>query len=98
MSLTDDTVVNQSDNATPEVAALQQKVVELEHQLEWFKNQLFGSKSEKRLEEHPDQLRLFGKKQASVPQEQPKQTITYERGKGKKQRPEDCVNEHGLRF
>ena len=98
MSLTDDTVVNQNDNATSEVAALQQKVVELEHQLEWFKKQLFGSKSEKRLEEHPDQLRLFGKKQEPEPQEPPKQTITYERGKGKKQRPEDCVNEHGLRF
>ena len=73
MPLTDDTVVNQNDNATSEVAVLQQKVVELEHQLEWFKKQLFGSKSEKRLEEHPDQLRLFGKKQAPEPQEQPKQ-------------------------
>lgn len=41
---------------------------------------------------------LFGKKQTPVPENQPKQQITYQRGKGKKQRSDDCVNEQGLRF
>lgn len=81
-----------------EVGALRDEVAELKHQLAWYKKQLFGSKSEKRIEENPDQLRLFGSKQTPVPEDQPKQKITYERGKFKKQRDDDCVSEEGLRF
>ena len=89
-----------TDNATPtaEVAALREQVTQLKHELEWFRKQLFGSKSEKRLEDCPDQLRLFGQQQTPVPENQPTQNITYQCGKGKKQRGEDCVNEQGLRF
>ena len=86
------------DTASSEVVALRSEVALLKHELEWFRKQLFGSKSEKRLEECPDQLRLFGKKQAPEPDQGPTQKITYERGKGKKQRDDDCVSEHGLRF
>jgi len=81
-----------------EVVALRSEVEQLKQELAWFRKQLFGSKSEKRLEESPDQLRLFGNKQTPVPDGQPKQKITYERGKGKKQRSDDCVSEQGLRF
>lgn len=39
--------------------ALQERIAQLEHQLEWFKKQLFGSKSERRIvEPSPDQLSL----------------------------------------
>ena len=41
---------------------------------------------------------MFGKNQTPVPRDQPKQTITYQRGKFKKQRSDDCVSEEGLRF
>jgi hypothetical protein len=87
---------NHSDSA--EVVELREQVAELKQQLAWFKKQLFWPKSERVLPENPDQLPLFGKKQTPVPTDQPKQKITYERGKFKKHRGDDCVNEEGLRF
>ena len=39
-------------------AQLRQERDALQHQLDWFKRQLFGRKSEKRLIENPDQLDL----------------------------------------
>jgi len=48
----------------------QQSIAELQHQLDWFKKQLFGPKSERRLVENPDQLALgFGTEHASKPSE-----------------------------
>ncbi|MGB7303993.1 MAG: IS66 family transposase [Burkholderiaceae bacterium] len=72
----------------------------LKHQLDWFKRQLFGPKSEKRVFDDPQQLALgdiLGGKRGAQP-EAPKQTITYERGKANKKRGDDCVNDSGLRF
>ena len=63
------------------VVVLEDKVLSLEHQLEWFKRQLFGRKSEKRLlEDHPNQPLLEGlvvDAPASSPS--PEETITYTR-------------------
>ncbi|KEQ11544.1 transposase [Endozoicomonas numazuensis] len=75
-----------------------QKIESLEQQLNWFKRQLFGEKSEKRLTiDNPDQINLgeIFKAPSDLP---PPETeiITYERRK--KQRPEDCVTDEGLRF
>lgn len=81
-----------------EVVALREENAELKHQLAWFKKQLFGPKSEKLPPETPDQLLLFGKKQTLTPEDQPKQKITYERGKFRKHRDDDCVSDEGLRF
>ena len=92
------TATTDKANLTAEVIALREEVAELKHQLSWFRKQVFGPKSEKRPEEHPDQLRLFGNKQTPVPQDQPTQKISYERGKFKKHRGDECVNEEGLRF
>ncbi len=39
-----------------QLANSQQQIVSLQQQLDWFKRQLFGRKSEKRLIESPDQL------------------------------------------
>ncbi|WOG30147.1 transposase [Endozoicomonas sp. 8E] len=74
-----------------------QEIASLKHQLAWFRQQLFGEKSEKRLIENPDQLAL-GEILQDKPEEQetPSETITYERRK--KNRPEDCVSDQGLRF
>jgi hypothetical protein len=41
-----------------EYDALQEQVQSLQGQLDWFKRQLFGRKSEKRLIDNPDQLGL----------------------------------------
>jgi transposase len=71
----------------------------LKQQLDWFKRQLFGRKSEKRLIENPDQLDLAALLcEAVAPGEPPpSEQITYTRRKGK-QRREDCVTDSGLRF
>lgn len=95
-----------ADEVREEIAALRQLVVEqkahiqaLEHQLEWFNNQVFGQKSEKRPVDNPQQPSLdLGETAKPVAPEGEKITVTYQRGTGKKQRPDDCVNDAGLRF
>lgn len=78
---------------------LEGQVLELARQLEWFNKQLFGAKSEKRIDPNPHQLSL-GEAFADLPVADagPKQKIEYERGVGPKARPEDCVTSEGLRF
>jgi len=82
------------------MAALVEQVKALQHQNDWLKRQLFGSKSEKRLEPNPYQLSLGEeyKPPEDMPDVRPKQKVTYERGVGPKVRPEDCVTDSGLRF
>jgi transposase len=80
-----------------ENAQLCQQLQSLQQQLDWFKRQLFGNKSEKRLLESPDQLdisQLIDQPLAEQPVGETEQ-ITYTR---KKQRQPDCVTEQGLRF
>jgi len=81
-----------SSSDTPAVSrsgfdALLAQNAELTRQLEWFKKQLIGSKSERQLETNPHQKHT-----------RPKKTITYQRGVGPKVRPDDCVSDTGLRF
>ena len=82
------------------IGSLQNENKELKRQLDWFKRQLFGSKSEKQIEPNPHQMFLGEqfKSPENVPDGQLKQKITYERGTGKKIRPEDCITDSGLRF
>jgi len=81
-------------------AALASQVQELTRQLEWFKRQLFGRKSEKRLEIDPAVQPLLDglvdAEQTAAPPPLPTETITYERRK--KQRDAGCVTDEGLRF
>ncbi len=76
-------------------------IEQLQTQLAWFKKQLFGQKSEKRIElsEGNQQSSLFDAQSApDTPQEQRlDQKISYTRKKGKKDR-EDSVTDSGLRF
>jgi len=83
-------------------AALQEaqgEIAELKAQLDWFKQQLFGSKSERRLiapaEQQP--LEFDGEVKPPSTEALPTETITYQRRKAKV-RPEDCATESGLRF
>lgn len=84
-----------------ENALLREQVQTLQHQLDWFKKQLFGAKSEKRLLDTFQQAGLFDH---GVPAEhdnaaEPKRTVrAYRRGTAKKQRDDDCLNDTGLRF
>lgn len=80
-------------------AQLSTQVQSLMQQLDWFKRQLFGRKSEKRLDIDPavqgNLLAALGVETppASLP---PSETISYQRRK--KPRDADTVNDSGLRF
>ena len=86
-------------DCTSEVDQLREEVEVLKHQLDWFRRQLFGEKSEKRmLVDNPNQGSLFGAQTAdSEGVVEQKQTISYQRGKAKKDRG-SSVNDSGLRF
>lgn len=84
-------------------AQLSAQVSNLQQQLDVFKQMLFGKRSEKRPFDIPGQSSLFdadedadtGTQNQSEPE---KQKISYERGKAKKARPDNCVSAEGLRF
>jgi hypothetical protein len=99
MSTAASSPANTTDSAAL-VQALSEENAQLKRQLAWFKEQLFGSKSEKRVIENPEQSLLTGLMGEPVKPLPPadKQKITYERGKAKKKRDEDCVTDSGLRF
>lgn len=85
-----------------QLGAQAEAIRQLTHQLDWFKKQLFGPISEKQVYDVPQQDNLFQPDEAPLP-EQPadaeKRTIkAYQRGTGKKQRDDDCLNDTGLRF
>ena len=85
-----------------ENALLREQLQILQRQLDWFKKQLFGPKSEKQVYDLPEQDSLFKLDEAPVPQkpsESEKRSVqAYQRGSGKKQRNDDCLNDTGLRF
>jgi len=95
------TAVASSPNITlprAEYDALQAQVQSLKIQLDWFKRQLFGAKSEKRLEVDPaiqaDLLTALGK-DFSAPTKPETEKITYQRCKS---RGDKTVTDTGLRF
>lgn len=85
-----------------QLGAQAEAIRQLTRQLDWFKKQLFGPKSEKQVYDIPEQDSLFQSGEAPVPEkstEDEKRTVkAYQRGTGKKQRDDDCLNETGLRF
>lgn len=82
-----------------ESARLREENQALKQKLAWFKNQLFGQKSEKRpVEQNPHQASLLGAASEPEPPEGEKIKVSYERGKAPKNRTDDCVNDSGLRF
>ncbi|MFQ5745535.1 MAG: IS66 family transposase, partial [Acidobacteriota bacterium] len=83
---------------TEENQQLREQVAQLQQQLDWFKRQLFGQKSEKRTIIDPAiQADMLSPSSSSEPPPvEPKETITYTRAK--KQRTSDTVTDKGLRF
>ena len=51
-------LLQQLQEQTSVAESLKQENASLKHQLDWFKQQLFGEKSEKRLIDNPNQLAL----------------------------------------
>lgn len=79
-------------------ASLQRDNQLLKNQLDWFKRQLFGEKSERRLVDVPaEQGQLFTTDNTPVPTPESDQTVTAHTRR-KKQRQDDHVLDKGLRF
>ena len=86
----------QYEGMQSQIARMAQDYAELKAQLEWFKRQMFGAKSEKRQEPSPDQIALFNGQAASAAVEVAKIAVpAHER---QKRRTGDEVNDTGLRF
>lgn len=83
---------------TQEVAQLRDENLELKSRIAWFEKQVFGSKSEKRIIDHPHQHSLLTEPTQTAPEPTTVTVPAHERGTAKKQRPEDCVTDTGLRF
>jgi transposase len=82
-----------------EVTTLKSIVQSQAERIKWFEKQLFGRKSEKRIIDNPQQFNLLTEPTATdVLPEEKQLTITYQRGTAKKNRPDDCVTDAGLRF
>jgi transposase len=91
------------DTLRTTVGQQQDKIHSLEQQLEWFKRQLFGQKSEKRdMADNPYQQTIAELLQplpaVPKPQDNDKQSISYQRGKAKKNALEGSPDDSGLRF
>ena len=93
--------LNTTHNAAPipveEYEKVCAKVDALQQQVDWFKRQLFGRKSEKHLVDNPDQAHLFGQVQDDDLPPVPKKAVKgYARSN--KQKDDNHVNDTGLRF
>lgn len=75
---------------------LQQRFDDVKQQLDWFKRELFGAKSERR-EIHPDQLALFESLLENLPAA-PDMNTEVPAHTRRKKRNENDVNDTGLRF
>ena len=78
---------------------LNEEILQIKRQLDWFKRQLFGRKSERRIEQNPYQLSLEEMLTQEAPLPEASETIkAYQRRTHKKQRNGDEVTGQGLRF
>lgn len=86
-------------SAEAEVALLREENQHLKDRVAWFERQLFGRKSEKRIIDAPDQINLLGEPTQTLSEPEDSVTVSsFKRGKAKKQRPDDCATDAGLRF
>ena len=77
---------------------LAERVTVLEQQLDWFKRQLFGRKSEKQLIDNPALSSLFVSEQAQAQTPGSGTEVAAHRRSSKKQTQGQDVNDTGLRF
>ncbi len=97
-AITADSMDSNPEEWAEELNDLRLENRQLKERVAWFEKQLFGSKSEKRHVVPPEQESLLGSPTTTPAEASDQQTITYQRGKAKKQRPQDCATDAGLRF
>lgn len=84
-----------------ENALLRAEITELKRQLQWFQQQLFGSKTERRVIDPPQQTHfhnLLGEAPQTPPEPERQTGEVKHRGTAPKQRSDQDVNDWGLRF
>jgi transposase len=92
-----------NDQLRSAVDQKEERIQALEHQLNWFKRQLFGEKSEQRdMTDNPFQ-QTIADVMKELPETPPspveeKQTISYQRGKARKNALDGSPDDSGLRF
>jgi len=80
-----------------ENAQLKAQLESAQQQLDWFKRQIFGRKSEKQIDDNPYQNTLF-QGQTPAPKNVPSTEVNAHKRSSKKRHHEDDVNDEGLRF
>ena len=90
--------VEQIDLQAEQLSSQSERITVLQQQLDWFKRQLFGRKSEKQLIDNPEQSSLFGDSLAETRAEETSTEVKGHRRKSNTQRSGDEVNDTGLRF
>ena len=98
-----DELLAMNDQLRSTVQQKDDKIKSLEQQLNWFKRQVFGEKSEKRdMTDNPFQHTIADLlkelPEMPSPEAEEKQTLTYQRGKAKKNVLEGTPDDSGLRF
>ncbi len=86
----------QIDDLQTQLSSVSQERDELKRQLDWFKRELFGPKSERR-EVHPDQLALFESLQERLAPHDERKTRVPAHARSTKRSGQE-VNDTGLRF
>ena len=93
---------DEMDQLRATIAQQNAHIQTLQHQLDWFKRQLFGEKSEKRdMTDNPYQhtiAELLTELPEVPPSKEEKQTLHYQRGVAKKNALEGTPDDSGLRF
>ncbi len=74
------------------------RLEEVEQQLRWFKRQLFGAKSERRIIDAAEQQLWLGEAGAGMAEKRPAETTIREHTRSPRPRQDDDVREPGLRF
>ena len=82
------------EKQSEKIASLEEQLVAMTQQLDWFKRQLFGRKSEKQIEENPFQSSLFTASNSTTAHaEVATQTVKAHKRKSQKQSSESDVND-----
>ncbi len=86
-----------SEEPAQEIALLKQEIQSLKKQLDWFKQQLFGQKTERRFVDAPSEQGCLFTGDTIKDRAAPTETLVYTRRKKQKQR-NDAITDSGLRF
>lgn len=80
------------------IAQQSEQIAQLKQQVDWFKRQIFGRKSEKQFIDNPAQINLFADIETPTEEKQPSPSLTVKAHQRRKNKSDTDVNDSGLRF